>query len=483
MLFTSFHFALFFPAVTALYFLTPPAARWAVLLAGGYYFCACNHPSFALWVAGLTIFNYALASTMQRSANVPLRRALFVLAILGNLAPLFLLKYYAFFRGAANGMLGSELLPDFSTVQPLGLSFFTLQWLGFTLDLYWKRGPFEPHFGRFALFGAFFPVFSAGPIERGHHLLPQFRETYPFDYRRVTRGLKRMGWGLIKKAVIADGLAEVVDRVYSDPASHSGPLVAFGILCYTYQIYCDFSGYSDLAIGAGQVLGFEIMENFDRPYAATSVTDFWRRWHIGLSSWFRDYVYVPLGGNRVSPLHWVSLILLVFGLSGLWHGAQWTFVLWGLCHGVLLLIQRWTSSARTRWAERSGWVRWPACRRAFNLALTFIAVALAWVLFRANSVEQALAIYARLPHGWDTALQGWTFLHSAHYVVSSRQFLFAFAAILLFEVIQWAHARWNLATWLENQPCWTRYAVYSAGFWVLFVFGVLNQKEFIYVVF
>ena len=305
MLFNSLQFLAFFPVVVAVYFAMPKRLRWAFLLAASYYFYMCWKPEYVLLIWASTAVDYIAGLQMSKAINKSSRRAWLALSLSTNLGILFSFKYWNFFSENVRDLLGrmdvTAGIPEFDLLLPVGISFYTFQTLSYSVDVY--RGRLEPerHLGRFALYVAFFPQLVAGPIERASRLLPQFWQDIDFDYDRMGSGLRQMTWGMFKKVVVADRLAIYVDSVYSDPSAHQGLPVVAATYFFAFQIYCDFSGYSDIAIGAARVLGFDLMENFKRPYFARSVSDFWRRWHISLSTWFRDYVYIPLGGSRTTP--------------------------------------------------------------------------------------------------------------------------------------------------------------------------------------
>lgn len=477
MLFNSMQFCVFFPVAVGLYYLIPGRWRWAWLLAASYAFYMAWNPGYVvlLWIS--TLVDYGAALQIAKADRPVVRRRWLALSLSANLGLLFFFKYYNFFQdslGAATGALGWPLeLPHSNFLLPLGISFYTFQTLSYTIDVY--RGTMRPerHLGRFALYVCFFPQLVAGPIERAARLLPQLNRVHALDYGRVTDGLRLMGWGLFKKMVIADRLATVVEQVYRDPASQGGPALVLATLCFAFQIYCDFSGYSDIAIGAARVLGVQLSANFNRPYAAASITEFWRRWHITLSTWFRDYVYVPLGGNRTLRGRWVFNILLVFAVSGLWHGASWTFLVWGLLHGIFLLAERGLARA------------FPALARIpteLKVAATFTAVNIAWVFFRAADVGQAWLILRRLPADWGTVFAAgyWT---GARLGLPGSELLFVAVCVAVMEAVQYAQARTPLQPWFRARPLWMRWTAYAILFWTLFLGGVFRQTEFIYFVF
>jgi D-alanyl-lipoteichoic acid acyltransferase DltB (MBOAT superfamily) len=321
------------------------------------------------------------------------RRALLLASLFANLGVLAAFKYFGFFLDSLAALCRSfgwnAESPALQIVLPVGISFYTFQALSYTIDVY--RGRIAPvrDLVQYLCFISFFPQLVAGPIERAERLLPQFGVDRRFDAQRSVDGLRQMLWGFFKKMVVADGLAPFVNTVYSGVGAASGWELLWATYGFAFQIYCDFSGYSDIAIGCARLFGFELMQNFDRPYFSTSVPEFWKRWHISLSTWFRDYLYRPLGGNRVGARRWALNVIAVFGLSGLWHGASWTFVVWGLLHGTYYLASvRWGGGLdRGRAAtSRSGF------RELAGIAVTFNLVCLAWVFFRANSRGDALLV-------------------------------------------------------------------------------------------
>ena len=321
MLFNSFEFALFFPIVTILYFLLPHKHRWWLLLAASAYFYMVFVPSYIL-ILGVTIVVDYFAGILIEREQSPKRKKYFLLAsLIANIGFLAFFKYFNFLNtnidALANLIGWNYSLPNLEIILPIGLSFHTFQAMSYTIEVFRGNQKVERHFGIYALYVMFYPQLVAGPIERPQNMLHQFHEEHSFDYQRVTDGLKLMTWGLFKKVVIADRLAPLVSEYYNNPQGFSGPELALGTVLFAVQIYGDFSGYSDIAIGAAQVMGFKLMTNFKRPYWALSISEFWKRWHISLSTWFRDYLYIPLGGNRVPFWRWQFNLLNVFLVSGL----------------------------------------------------------------------------------------------------------------------------------------------------------------------
>ena len=329
MLFNSLEFLAFFPIVTVLYFVLPHRIRWFHLLVASCLFYSAFIPAYLL-ILGFTIVVDYFAGIWIENAVGARRRALLGASLVANVGILAVFKYYAFLGStytAVAGVFGhAGSFPLLDIILPIGLSFHTFQAMSYTIEVYRGHQKAERHFGVYALYVMFYPQLVAGPIERPQNLLHQFRELHTFDAERVGLGLRLMLLGLVKKVVVADRLAIVVDRVYDNPELHTAPALTVATICFAFQIYADFSGYSDIAIGAAQVMGFTLMRNFDHPYIARSISEFWKRWHISLSTWFRDYVYFPLGGNRRGT--WITQrnLLVTFMVSGLWHGADWTFV-------------------------------------------------------------------------------------------------------------------------------------------------------------
>lgn len=347
----SFEYLIFFTVIVAIYFALPHRARWAYLLAASYFFYMWMNPKYAALIFMTTVIVYVTAIAMH-GRTPRIKKMCVALSVVSNLGTLFLFKYFNFFNASIKEMLNAAGLgynvPALSLLLPVGISFYTFQALGYTIDVY--RGTREPerHFGIFALFVSFFPVLLSGPIERSTTLLPQLWKKVDFNYDRVTDGLKLMAWGFFQKLVIADRLGVYVNMVYNDPQKIDGLPLLLATYFFAVQIYCDFSGYTDIAIGTAQVMGYDLIPNFRRPFYAQNIAELWRRWHISLISWLRDYLYITLGGNRVPRWRLYLNIMIVFTLSGLWHGAQWTLVIWGALNGVLIGLGRITLGLRDR---------------------------------------------------------------------------------------------------------------------------------------
>jgi alginate O-acetyltransferase complex protein AlgI len=354
--------------------------------------------------------------------------------------------------------------------------------MSYTIEVYRGHQKAERNFGIYALYVMFFPQLVAGPIERPQNLLHQFREKHDFDYDRVTGGLKLMAWGLFKKAVIADRLAIIVDNVYNKPSENQGLSLIIATVFFAYQIFCDFSGYSDMAIGAAQVMGFKLMDNFNRPYSSKNISEFWSRWHISLSSWFRDYLYIPLGGNRVSNSRWYFNLFFVFLVCGLWHGPNWTFIVWGALHGFYLVFALVTKTFRKNISATIGLDKLPKLQNALQRIITFCLVTFAWVFFRAKTVSEALSVIKYSAQG--LLLQFDNILHHVpshlDFGVSKSSFIFAVMAIMVLESVHLIQDSHNIGEWFRTKPIVVRWSIYYAAFFIILVFGVFDKRQFIY---
>lgn len=423
MIFTSWEFLIFFPLVTALYFALPVRHRWWHLLLASYYFYMAWKPAYAALLAFSTLSFYVAALAVDRTNRAGLRRSVLIGAVGVNLVMLFVFKYYNFFEDQISGIASTSQLPiripALDLILPMGISFYTFQGISYLVDVYRRDMPAERHVGLLFLYKAFFPQLVAGPIERGTHFLPQLRRQLldtpqalriRFEYERVVSGLRLMLLGFFKKIVLADNFATIVQPVYAAPQDFSSWSAVIATLAFAFQIFFDFSAYTDIARGISRVLGFELIENFKRPYFAPTIGDFWKRWHISLSSWFRDYLYVPLGGNRVARWRWLMNLWLVFLLCGLWHGANWTFIVWGALHGFYYFLT-YALSPPASWVVRhTALARHPSICRVFQTLFTFTLVCWAWVVFRAESLAQAMAVWSSI---LDAPLTLWEYLRQA----------------------------------------------------------------------
>jgi len=370
-----------------------------LLLAAGCFFYMAFIPVYIFILAITIIIDYFAGILIERSEG-PQRKTYLIVSIISTCAVLFIFKYFNFFnancRALAEFLHWNYSADVLNLVLPIGLSFHTFQSLSYVIEVYRRRQKAEKHFGIYSLYVMFYPQLVAGPIERPQNLLHQFYEKHSFDYQRVTDGLKLMAWGLFKKMVIADRLALFVSMVYDNPCNHQGVTLILATVFFAFQIYCDFSGYSNIAIGAAQVMGFKLMDNFKRPYFSCSVAEFWRRWHISLSTWFRDYLYIPLGGNRAALPRWCANVFITFLVSGLWHGANWTYIVWGALHGVYMLAGSLGAGLRGKFTRAIGLEKYPVVHSYLRVVTTFLLVTFAWIFFRARSVQDAMYVVTHL---------------------------------------------------------------------------------------
>ena len=394
MLFNSWQFAIFLPVVFALYWSVPQRFRWFVILVSSYWFYMSWNVKYVTLILFTTFISYLAAILLERfNKNKAMKKIILALTLIACLSVLFTFKYFNFFSQSFiefMHLFAIHIHPvTLKLLLPVGISFYTFQTLGYVIDVYRGTTKPEKHFGIYAAFISFFPQLVAGPIERTNNLLPQIKAYHEFKYEQAVYGLKLMTWGFFKKLCIADILAIHSDKIFNDIYSYKGFALIIAAFFFTVQIYCDFSGYSDIARGCSNLFGIELMHNFRSPYFASSIREFWSRWHISLSTWFRDYVYIPLGGNRVSRFRHKINIMITFIVSGLWHGANWTFVIWGTLHGLAQI----TENAFVRRDDIHGF------KRALRVCITFLFCMFAWVFFRANNISEALYFFGHLFEG------------------------------------------------------------------------------------
>jgi alginate O-acetyltransferase complex protein AlgI len=491
--FNSFAFFLFFPIVTLLYFWLPHRLRWGLLLVASCAFYMFFIPKYILILAFTIVVDYAAGLLIER-AEGRARRMWLVASIVANVGVLAFFKYFNFLNDNLSALarfVGWNYPIEYlAIILPIGLSFHTFQAMSYTIEVYKGRAPAERHFGIYALYVMFYPQLVAGPIERPQALLPQFREVHDFDYQRVTSGLKLMAWGLFRKTVVADRLAWVVNVVYNDPAGHAGPVLAVATIFFAFQILNDFGGYSDIAIGSARVMGFQLRRNFDAPYQSESTAEFWRRWHMSLSSWFRDYVFRPIkvalesrtGADAAASVHRFSpyavAVAVTFLLSGLWHGANWTFVVWGALNGLYLIVGGLTRPLREALVARTLLRNRPALVPVVRRLATFGLITFAWIFFRARSLDDAAVICEGLVTGWGALLT------PAAAADMFRRVGLTVAAIgvagaMAVEVVEALKHRVDFPRLVNTQPWWARWGLYYAAMACLYFLSV-NEGDFIY---
>jgi alginate O-acetyltransferase complex protein AlgI len=470
MLFNSLEFAIFFPLVLGLYLCLRKRAQNLMLLAASYVFYGMWDWRFLSLLLLSTVIDYTCARAIANAPDARRRRTWLIASVCVNLGILGFFKYFNFFAGSMVDLLKSFGLnadtPTLQIILPVGISFYTFQTMSYVIDVY--RGQLEArrNFFDFALFVSFFPQLVAGPIERASSLLPQVENDRKPTLDGFYSGCYLMAWGLFKKVFIADNLARYVEPAFAAGAAPDGATVLLAVYAFTFQIYCDFSGYSDIARGCARCLGFELMVNFNLPYIATNPRDFWRRWHISLSTWLRDYLYIPLGGNRGDRWHVNRNLLLTMTLGGLWHGANWVFVLWGAYHGTLLILHRalepylrklQPTSRPSRW----GWwlMRW---------LVWFHLVCLGWLFFRADSIGQVAALLNSLAAGV-------VFTPSA--MMTAAYMLFYLGFLIVVQILQ---ARREDLIIPLRWPWPVRSICYAYLFYAVVIFGAMDRREFIY---
>jgi alginate O-acetyltransferase complex protein AlgI len=474
MLFNSFEFVLFFPIVTLLYFLIPHKYRWFLLLSASCFFYSFFKWEYIFILLFTIIIDYFAGIWIHNSQGTKRKWAL-AISIIANVGVLALFKYYYFlidnFNSIAFRLDGSHYDPIWKFILPIGLSFHTFQAMSYTIEVYRGNQKVERNFGIYALYVMFYPQLVAGPIERPQNVLHQFYEKHSFDYDRVKSGLRLMLWGMFKKVIIADNLSIFVNKIYDNPTQYQGLPLIIATLFFSMQIYCDFSGYSDIALGSARVMGFKLMKNFDRPYLSKNISEFWKRWHISLSTWFRDYLYIPLGGNRVSKSRLYFNLFFVFMISGLWHGASWNYVIWGALHGIYLVIGQITKNTQYKIFSL---LKNKTLINVLNAFITLILVVFAWIFFRATTLKDALYIIKN------------TFTKSSHSIaqvvdmIGTKELLVILFGVLILESVQWKQRNTLMGEWIEKLPKWQRWSIYY--FLLLFIisFGFFGEVQFIY---
>jgi D-alanyl-lipoteichoic acid acyltransferase DltB (MBOAT superfamily) len=455
LLFNSFRFLSFFAVLVPVYYLIAERYRWMLLVAASLFFYATFRIEYVALLLGVALVAYGVGRALEQSGSDATRKAWLAGAVAAVIGALAIAKFFP-----AAGMAGA-----------VGLSFYSLSAVSYLVDVFRRELPAERHAGRLLLYLAFFPKLLAGPIERARPFLDRLREPVAFSATGVVAGLQLMLWGLFKKVVIADRLALFVDAAYRQPSFASPADLVIATYFFAFQLYCDFSGYSDMAIGAAKVLGFDLIENFRRPYLSASVAEFWsRRWHLSLASWFRDYVYIPLGGNRVSRPRRAMNVMIVFLASGLWHGADWTFLVWGGLNGLYVI-------ASTALEPRRRMRAWPAAVRVLSAIGTFHVVLVTWVFFRAASITDATTIFARTAR----ALPDLSTLLGVRLAAPEILLSIALIGVLIaVELVDEGTPMWER---LRARPVAVRWAVYYALLAGVIVLGTWNLRQFVYMQF
>ncbi|MBE6072833.1 MAG: MBOAT family protein [Clostridium butyricum] len=492
MTFNSPTFLIFFPIVALMYFLITPKFRWIWLLVSSYYFYMCWNPKYSIVIAFSTIVTYITGLLLHKSNSIlNKKKATFyknfflISSLLINLGILFLFKYYNFFSSIVIRLTSQMdltiMLPTFDFMLPVGISYYTFQVVSYIVDVYRNDIKPEKNLGKYALFVSFFPQIVAGPIEKAKHMLPQYNTTHYFDYIRVKNGLLQMLWGYFKKAIIADRIAVLVNTVFNNPSEYFGYQIVIASLMFTFQIYCDFSGYSDIAIGCAKTMGFSLTTNFKEPYFATSIKDFWKRWHISLTSWFRDYLYIPLGGNRKGKIRTQLNIMIIFLVSGLWHGAALTYVLWGFLHGAFQVIENVLNPYKENWIKKFKININSFSYKFTQILFTFILVNFAWIFFRANSIHDIKIIFKNM-----FINNPWIFTDGSLFNLGLNvpEFVLVIISIIILILIDYLKTKFDLLDKLSKQNLIFRWCIYIIAVLSILLFGVYGSgysvQQFIY---
>jgi alginate O-acetyltransferase complex protein AlgI len=444
-----------------------------MLLVASCYFYMAFIPVYILILGGTIVVDYFAGIWLEKTEGKK-RKWLLIASLIANIGVLAVFKYYNFLNDNLSAILNSmgyeNRVPYLSILLPIGLSFHTFQAMSYTIEVYRKNQKAERNFGIYALYVMFYPQLVAGPIERPQNMLHQFYEKHYLKFENVIEGLKLMCWGFFMKLVVADRLAIYVNAAYNNPDKHNGVTLAVATVFFAFQIYCDFAGYSNIAIGSARVMGFKLMTNFNRPYFSASISEFWKRWHISLSTWFRDYLYISLGGNKVSIPRWYFNLFFVFTVSGLWHGANWTFIIWGALNGFYLVFATVTEKIRKQIGRFLGFDKVPRFNKMIQIIITFILICFTWIFFRANSSSDAFLIVNKIFTSFGSL-----------YIGEFQQFIYCIAAIAMLLLIEYRQNYYSHTplpyvgrNWVKEQ------LAYAFLIIMILVLGVFDGGQFIY---
>lgn len=492
MLFNSLHYILFLPMVVAAYFLLPFKHRWKFLLAASYYFYMCWKVEYIVLIIASTLVDYLVALKMGKLETRKERKPWLAVSVAVNLGLLFAFKYSNFANESLRDLFEYfdifYNVPYFHLLLPVGISFYTFQTLSYSMSVY--RGVQKPerHLGIFALYVSFFPQLVAGPIERSTNLLPQFYQKRSFSYENTTSGLRLILWGMFKKVVIADRVGVLVAQVFGSPQEYNGIAYMVALFFFAYQVFCDFSGYSDIAIGTARIFGIKLMLNFNRPFFSKTMGEFWHRWHISLSSWFRDYFYIAIGGSRVSKPRWYLNVYATFLISGLWHGASWNFVLWGSVHGVFIVLEMLTKDLRASLMKMVGLTEKNWLYKIQGVIYCMSVFSFAHLFFRTRDLGDAFYMVSHLFSGIGDFLLG---LLQGDLVVlrlnlrglgmTEKEMIIALVAIAILESVHFSQRTKSITVRLSEMRTPIRWAVYYGIVGAILFFGAYNQSaQFIY---
>ena len=469
MVFNSIAFLIFLPIVVLLFYLLPHKWRWLMLLAASCVFYMWFVPKYIFILLVTIVIDYGAGVLMERYADRhKLKKTFFIISIVSTLTVLLVFKYLNFLTANLDQLcasLGMETHLLTHIILPIGLSFHTFQSMSYVIEVYRGHQKAERHFGYYALYVMFFPQLVTGPIERPGNLLHQLHEKKEFRYENISKGMRLILFGFFVKMVVADHLGEYVDEVYGHLDEYNSWSVLGCMFFYSFQIYCDFFGYSTIALGSAKLMGFDLMDNFRSPYLSKNIAEFWHRWHISLSTWFRDYVYIPLGGSRVKFGRWAFNILAVFVLSGIWHGAAWTFLLWGFAHGLLHIIEKALRNRFPSKESQSKWVRISV--DALCVLKTFVLVTLFWVVFRATDLEHLKAIFVTAFTNFGGGEQ-----------MSVKPGMWIYLGLFILSDIVLRNTRFD--AWCEGKPMVVRWLIYAVLVFMVIACSSVKNFPFIY---
>lgn len=466
MLFNSLHFLLFLPIVVGVYYLIPQKFRWVWIFLASCYFYMAFIPKYILILFLIIIVDYVAGIVIEKAHTKKAKRFYLIVSLLSNIGLLAFFKYFNFLNANLESLFhlaGADFKPyNLNIILPIGLSFHTFQSMSYTIEVYRGTQKAEKHLGYFANYVLFFPQMVAGPIEKYATLGNELKKEIKPLYTNFADGFRLILFGLFVKMAVADNVAPIVNQVYADPASFSSMSVLIAIISFSFQIYADFFGYSTIAIGAARMLGINLIDNFKTPYLAVSINDFWKRWHISLTTWFREYVFIPLGGSRVGDARWIMNILIIFFVSGLWHGANWTFVVWGLLHGIVYLLERGFSKVfNFKIKEGFGFLN------CLLIIKTFLLASFIWIFFRAENFEKAKLVIHSLFYNWN--LSG-----------NELQFGYAFLFIPVLVVFDLLLFKDRIDNWLGSKVIYARWGVYTLLLFFVLAMSGMENLPFIY---
>ncbi len=465
MLFNSIHFLFFLPLVIGLYYLIAPRFRWVLILFASCYFYMALVPKYILILFTIILIDYTSALLIERRQG-SIRKAYLIISVCSNILVLAFFKYFNFANENVTFFLKffgkDNPIENLNIILPIGLSFHTFQSMAYTIEVYRGSQKAERHLGYFANYVLFFPQLVAGPIERYSRLGEELKQVHVFKYDNFSKGFRLILFGFFAKMVVADNLAPIVNVVYDHPAGYSSVSILTAMIFFSFQIYADFFGYSLIAMGSAKLMGINLMENFKTPYLSTTITEFWTRWHISLTTWFRDYLYIPLGGNRVKGIRWIINILVVFSISGLWHGASWTFVIWGLLHGVIYLSEKAANKLFNLHLNKHN-----SIYRVFTSFKTFALVTIIWVFFRAESISKVQQIFNALTHNYNLTDD----------LTVAPKYWIVLLLFILFDIFFYNH---RMEVKLEKEPFILRWAIYAALLFGVMTLSGVENVPFIY---